>query len=99
MTWELFLFRWSFVGAECSCAIFRDDDRVLGVKGHGDAAAARRNPAIGFMMARLAQAERRAVGERKEDPQAFALIDDVRDRAGETVARGITPAIVDQEFF
>jgi hypothetical protein len=69
------------------------------VEGHGEAAAKWRNAAIGFVVARLAQAQCGAVREREKDAQAFALVDDVRDGAGQAVARRVAGAVVDQQFF
>src|SRR3954467_15840855 len=75
------------------------DDGVLGMKGHGETAAERRDAAVGLMIARLAQAEPDAIGERQEDAEALALIDDVGDRAGEPIAAAAPRAVVDQQLF
>src|SRR3954467_957939 len=75
------------------------DDGVLGMKGHGETAAERRDAAVGLVIARLAQAEPGAIGKRQEDAEALALIDDVGDRAGQPIAGVVRRAVVDQQLF
>src|SRR6202795_1747282 len=99
MTWELLLYSWDRVGDGRSFGYLRHDDRVLRVEGHGEAAAKRRNAAIGFVVARLAQAQRRTVRQCEKNAQAFTLVDDIRDGAGQAVARCVACAVVDQQFF
>src|SRR5204862_6285988 len=76
-----------------------DDDGILGVKRDGEAAAERRNALMGLVVARLAQAECGAVGERQENAQALALVDDIGDGAGQLVAGCVLRAVVDQQLF
>src|SRR6266568_3598454 len=98
MPWELLLWWLICFGGERSFGDLRHDDRVLRVEGDGETAAKRRNAAIGFVMAGLAQAQRRAIRQREKNTQAFALVDDVGDRAGQAVAGRVAGAIVDQQL-
>src|SRR5688572_4101234 len=65
---------------------FRYDDGILGMEADAQALADRRDAPARLVVARLAEAQSRAVVKRDEHPQALALIDNLGDAAGELVA-------------